>query len=72
MINPRNIALTGEKFMIHGNVLVDDKPATHNLFTEMGRDIILIDQPYNRNIQAERRAIDLLEAEKHIYDMFEK
>lgn len=72
MINPRNIALTGEKFMIHGNVLVDDKPATYDLFTSIGRDVILVDQPYNQGIQTDLRAKDLLEVEKHIRNLFEK
>ena len=64
-----NIIMCSHKWMIEGDILIDDKPATFEKYTELGKKIILIDMPYNRYIKTEWRAKDLREAEKLIEQM---
>lgn len=69
-IPSENVIITSQKWRIDGDVLVDDKPSTFELFQEKGKDIILIDMPYNRHIQTNKRAMNILEAEEMIYKKF--
>ena len=52
--------------MIAGDLLIDDKPDTFLEFQKRGRDVILMDMPYNRNIHTKWRARNLMEAEEMI------
>ena len=72
MIPEKNVVFTGQKYRVRGDVLIDDKPETFETFEELGLNIILMDQPYNRFIQTDKRVKNLLEAEKMIDDMFLK
>ena len=67
-----NIIFCGCKWMVYGDILVDDKPDTFEKFTSLGRDIILMDMPYNRHIQTKWRAKDLKQAEEMIYEILSK
>jgi 5'-nucleotidase len=67
-----NIIFCSCKWMVYGDILVDDKPETFEIFTNLGRDIILMDMPYNRHIQTKWRAKDLKQAEEMIYDILER
>lgn len=69
MIKQENIIFTGQKWMISGDVIVDDKPATFLEFQKRNRHAVLIDQPYNRHIETPYRAFTLQEAEKMILDL---
>lgn len=60
------IIMCSHKWMIEGDVLVDDKPATFKKFQELGKNCILIDMPYNRHIDTKWRAQDLREAKEMI------
>lgn len=57
------IIMCSHKWMIEGDILVDDKPATFEKFTELGKHCILMDMPYNRHIDTPYRAKNLREAE---------
>jgi 5'(3')-deoxyribonucleotidase len=72
MIPSKNVVFTSQKYRVYGHCLVDDKPATFEIFESLERDCILIDQPYNRYIKTDKRANNLLEAEKMIYQSFLK
>lgn len=67
-----NIIFCSCKWMVQGDILVDDKPATFEKFTELGRDAILIDMPYNRHINTKWRATDLKQAEEMIFELLKK
>ncbi|SEM87540.1 hypothetical protein [Paenibacillus sp. OV219] len=67
MIDKNNIVFTSQKWRIMGDILVDDRPDTFNKFQELGRNAILMDQPYNQEIDTKQRARNLLEAEQMIY-----
>jgi 5'(3')-deoxyribonucleotidase len=71
MIDKKNVVFTAQKWRVMGDVLVDDKPETYEIFNAKGRDCLLVDMPYNRYIQTDLRVGNLLEAEKWIYDKFE-
>lgn len=64
-----NVIFCGCKWMIQGDILIDDKPATFEKFNQMGRDIILMDMPYNRHIKTKWRARNLSEAEEMVYEL---
>lgn len=57
------IIMCSHKWMIEGDILVDDKPATFEKFTELGKHCVLMDMPYNRHIDTKYRANNLREAE---------
>jgi len=63
------IIICSHKWLIEGDILVDDKPATFEKFEELGKRCILIDMPYNRHIETEWRAKDLREAEEMIEEI---
>lgn len=67
MIPQSNIFLGSQKFYIRGDVLIDDKPDTFLKFQQLGLECFLMDRPYNRHIQTEKRVKNLLEAEEMIY-----
>lgn len=56
MIPIENIIITSKKWLVQGDILVDDKPATIEAFQERGRRIIAFDRPYNRGVDASLRA----------------
>lgn len=60
------IIICSHKWLVTGDVLVDDKPATFEKFRELGRKCILIDMPYNQHIKTKWRAKDLQEAEEMV------
>lgn len=60
------IIICSHKWMVVGDVLIDDKPAIFEKFQELGRKCILIDMPYNQHIKTIWRAKDLVEAEQMI------
>lgn len=64
-----NTIICSCKWMIQGDILIDDKPSTFEKFQELGRDIILIDMPYNRHINTKYRAHSLSEAEKLVEEI---
>ncbi|MFS0781961.1 5' nucleotidase, NT5C type [Bacillus sp. 1P06AnD] len=66
MIPQENIFFGSQKYYVRGDVLVDDKPETHERFTSLGLNVILLDQPYNQHIQAKWRAKNMLEVEEMI------
>lgn len=66
------IIMCSHKWMITGDILVDDKPATFKKFRELGKYCILMDMPYNRHIQTEYRARDLREAERMIEEILKE
>lgn len=68
-IPQNNIIICSHKWMIAGDILVDDKPATFEKFRELGKHCILIDMPYNRHIETKYRARNLREAEMMIEDI---
>jgi 5'-nucleotidase len=61
-----NIIFCSCKWMISGDILIDDKPDTFMEFQKRGRDAILMDMPYNQMINTKWRAKDLKEAEEMI------
>lgn len=63
------IIICSHKWLIEGDILVDDKPATFEKFEELGKKCILIDMPYNRHIETKWRAKDLREAEQMIEEI---
>jgi 5'(3')-deoxyribonucleotidase len=66
------IIFSSHKWLIQGDILVDDKPATFLKFQEMGRDAILMDAPHNQHINTKYRAKNLLEAQEMIYELIRK
>ncbi|MGF7535436.1 hypothetical protein AAGG74_17430 [Bacillus mexicanus] len=65
-----NIIFCSCKWMIQGDILIDDKPSTFERFQEEGRKAILIDMPFNQHIDTGWRARDLKEAESIIRDLY--
>lgn len=63
------IIICSHKWMVEGDVLIDDKPATFEKYEELGKKCILIDMPYNRHIKTKWRAKDLVEAEQMIEEI---
>lgn len=57
------------KWLVAGDVLVDDKPETFYEYEKRNRDIILMDAPHNRHIQTTKRASSLEEAEQMIHEL---
>lgn len=55
-----------EKWMVNGDILLDDKVETFKRFNEMGRDVLLFEASHNKNFNTNRRVKDLFEAEKEI------
>lgn len=62
-----NIIFTSKKHLVMGDILVDDKPQTIQEFMELNRKHILVDMPYNADVNTEYRAADLKQVEKMIY-----
>ena len=56
MIPKDNVVITGKKWFVVGDILVDDKPDTIEIFQNMGRKIIAVDMPYNQQVEADLRA----------------
>lgn len=48
------VVLTGDKTVIRGDVLVDDKPNIHGAVTDPTWRHVLFDQPYNREVERPR------------------
>ena len=67
-----NVIFCSCKWMIAGDLLIDDKPDTFLEFQKRGRDVILMDMPYNRNINTKWRARNLMEAEEMISEILNK
>lgn len=65
-----NIIFCSCKWMIQGDVLIDDKPSTFEKFQAEGRKAILIDMPFNKYIETKWRAKDLKEAECMIKELY--
>jgi 5'(3')-deoxyribonucleotidase len=63
------LVVTGHKWMVYGDVLVDDKPGTFSIFEKLGRDIVLMDAPYNQDIKTKYRAFNLEQVEEMIHDI---
>lgn len=70
MIPSKNVVFTSQKWRVYGDILIDDKPETYEIFEQLNRKVILIDQPYNKYINSNFRTKNLLEAEKIIYSLF--
>lgn len=68
-ITNEQIIIASSKWMIYGDILLDDKPATFEKFTELGRTCLLMDAPFNRYIETENRVCSLREAEARIYEL---
>ena len=66
MIPTSNFIITGKKWMVTGDILVDDKPTTHEEFLKRGRKSILVDMPYNNHLKTDYRVTNLKEAEEMI------
>lgn len=62
MLHPQHVFFGGQKWRLHGDVIIDDKPSTFEEFVRRGRNAILVDMPYNRHIHTPYRALDLKEA----------
>lgn len=56
MISPDNVIVARKKWYVHGDILIDDKPATIEKFQELNRKIIAMEMPYNRKTPAHLRA----------------
>ena len=67
-----NVIFCSCKWMIAGDLLIDDKPDTFLEFQKRGRDVILMDMPYNRHIHTKWRARDLIEAEEMISEILKE
>lgn len=61
-----HLIITSEKWMVQGDILIDDKPATVEKFQALGRKVICFDMPYNRDIKANSRVHNWGEVEKEI------
>lgn len=72
MIPQSNVIFGSLKYYVRGDLLVDDKPDTYLKFESLGLDVLLMDRPYNQQIQTNQRVKNLLEAEKMIYEKFLK
>ncbi|MCD1258614.1 hypothetical protein B5M42_007180 [Paenibacillus athensensis] len=70
MVDPHNLIITGQKWRVAGDLLIDDKPETYETFVSLGSRCLLMDQPYNRHVAGALRARDLLEAEATILALF--
>ncbi|WP_042351250.1 5' nucleotidase, NT5C type [Bacillus massiliigorillae] len=64
-----NVIFCSCKWMIYGDILIDDKPNTFIEFQKRGRDVILIDMLYNRHIDTKWRARDLQEAKEMVVEL---
>lgn len=69
-IKEKNIIFTSEKYLVQGNILVDDKPQTYHLFKKINRNILLMDRPYNRDIVSDSRVLNMKEVEKRIKEKY--
>lgn len=63
------VIFCSHKWMVTGDLLIDDKPAMFEKFQALGRKSILIDMPYNRHIETKWRAKDLMEAERMVQEI---
>ena len=61
-IDKSKIIICANKWMILGDVLIDDKPDTFYAFQKRKRNIILMDAPHNRSIETPFRARNFEEA----------
>lgn len=61
---------TSHKWLVAGDVLVDDKPETFFEYKKRNREIILMDAPHNRHIETSKRASSLEEVEQRIHQLF--
>lgn len=66
-LDPQNVIFTSEKYMVTGSLLLDDSPWNVRLFQQLGRVSVVMDQPYNRNLDFEApRACGWLDFERQI------
>lgn len=63
------IIFCAHKWMVIGDVLVDDKPATFYEFQKRGRPFILMDAPHNRSIETKYRAHSLEDVERMVNEL---
>lgn len=70
MIPKDNVVFTAQKWRVIGDILIDDKPSTFEKFKEENREIILMTYAYNKHLNADKRANNMLEVEQIIYKMF--
>lgn len=56
MVSLDNVIICRKKWMVMGDILIDDKPATIQKFQEEGRKILAMEMPYNRNMDVKLRA----------------
>ncbi len=49
LIRPRDVVLTHEKYLVNGNILIDDSPTHINAFPN---GVVIMDAPWNQDIQA--------------------
>ena len=50
----KRVILTGDKTVVHGDVLVDDKPIIHGAHSSPTWKHVLFDQPYNQSVDRPR------------------
>lgn len=70
MIPFENVIIARKKWLVKGDILIDDKPDTIEKFQSLGRKIIAMDMPYNRSVNAERRALDWTEVRSILLSEF--
>ena len=56
MVSQDNVVICRKKWLVQGDILIDDKPATIEKFQQEGRKILAMEMPYNRNMDVELRA----------------
>lgn len=56
MLNLDNLVICRKKWMVNGDILIDDKPATIQKFMDEGRKILAMEMPYNRSMDVPLRA----------------
>lgn len=65
------IIICKHKWMIEGDVILDDKLETYLAFKEKNRNALLMDAPHNRSFQSIDRVKDLKEAENKIRSLLD-
>ncbi|MEK3955919.1 5' nucleotidase, NT5C type [Psychrobacillus sp. FSL K6-1464] len=55
-IPKENFVVTSKKWLVQGDILIDDKPSTILKFQELGRKVVAMSRPCNQKIDAQLRA----------------
>lgn len=71
-LDSSKMIFSSHKWLIQGDVLVDDKPQTFLEFQKRGRNVILADAPHNKHIETEFRACTVKEMEQMIDYLIDK